>query len=137
MSNIDHFVGKNIEFLAGVDNLEDYAEPNMRARVIGWSDMGDGCIVVSLDYSDFDEYNKKFESRNYFDRNGTPCLSAREAGYYKVKDHIFMEASTVDDIIRCIDDRYTKLHRLYKSSVFDGNYSDWLESIAAKHFNIG
>lgn len=48
MSNIDHFVGKNIEFLAGVDNLEDYAEPNMRARVIGWSDMGDGCIVVSL-----------------------------------------------------------------------------------------
>lgn len=85
-----------IEFGKGIEELESYAEPKMRAHLIAVELQRDDIAVLKVDYSAFDEYNKAFEQANYYDRNGNPTLTAREAGHYTVQEDLYVMAS--DDL---------------------------------------
>lgn len=92
-------IGKDIQFTHKIEDLEDYAEDRMRATITGikkWDgDNADACHEISIDYSKFDEYNRQFESYNYWDKLGNATLNAREAGYYTVKDTLYLDNSMV------------------------------------------
>jgi hypothetical protein len=89
-----NLIGKVIEFTAGVADLEVYAEEGMKARVKGFRLICEGEVVeMVVDYSEFEKHNEGFESANYYDDNGNPILTAREAGFYEPRDTIFLDGT--------------------------------------------
>lgn len=87
---------KVIEFTKRIEDWECYADPHMRARVTGYRYNPDGDTdpdqiihEVFFDFSEFAEYNKRYEQNNYWDKNGNPTLTAREAGCYTLKESIW------------------------------------------------
>lgn len=83
-------INQVITFNKGAEDLECYPEDGMCARVMRVTPDSDGVIKLDLDYSEFDEVNKAFESSNYYDDLGVACLNARQAGLYKAEDHIYI-----------------------------------------------
>lgn len=79
-----------IEFNEGVNDLETYPEPRMRATITSASMDHDNVVKLYVDYSKYDTYNKQFESSNYFDKSGCAVLTARQAGQYKERDTIYV-----------------------------------------------
>lgn len=79
----------------GIGTLEGaYAEPGMRARIVGarlMNGMGGAgdVVILDFDYSEFEAHNEVFETSNYFDRAGSPRLTAREAGYYQQVEQLY------------------------------------------------
>lgn len=62
--------------------------PGMRAKVVSEEEYRDEWddgpfTLVKLDFSEFESYNAQFESHNYYDNEGSPRLTAREAGCYE------------------------------------------------------
>ena len=96
-----------VEFGPGIEDFECYAEPKMRAHLVAVDFHQDDVVLLKFEYSEFDEYNKAFESANYFDKNGEPTLTAREAGYYSIKEDIYVMAH---------DDLQAKMLTLLNSS---------------------
>jgi hypothetical protein len=96
-------IGSIVKFKKGIHDFECYAEPGMKARVIGITglyttdpDPQDHVYKLSVDFAEFDEYNKQFETYNYYDRDGIPRLNAREAGLYRIQDDIYMSNPDCD-----------------------------------------
>lgn len=92
---INSLVGRVIVFTAEIKSTEnDYAEPGIRARVteisVDESDKDDQFCTVIVDYSEFDEVNKTFESHDFFNERREPCLTAREAGMYRSTEKIYL-----------------------------------------------
>lgn len=75
------------------EDLESYVDGGMRLTVIGITEDHDDVIKLQVSYEKYEEHNKAFEKRNYYDKNGVPCLNAREAGYYTVKDTLYVMAT--------------------------------------------
>ncbi len=117
-----------VSFLAPVLNKEVYLEPGMKGRLAGISDRDDEIFMLQIDLSEFDEFNKQFESANYFDKNGNACLTARQAGYYKSpKEEIYIGYDEEIDFLE-IDgaDRFA-LYEEYVKSGSGLHYVQWLE----------
>ena len=100
---LNKLIGKVIQFNSDIDDFETYAEGGMKARVIGvipkytsLPDPQEHVYILHIDYSEFDEYNKQFETYNYYDKNGDPILNARQAGFYNVNDTIYMPNPYID-----------------------------------------
>ncbi len=77
------------------EDYEDYPEAGMKARIKQVSfdrnhDVADRCHRITFDYGEFDAYNKVRETSNYYDLEGRACLTAREAGFYKEVDTMFI-----------------------------------------------
>lgn len=71
-----------IRMLEQVAIFENYLEPGMLARVVGMRHDGDDVLIADLVLTEFDDYNKQFETNHYYDKNGVPCLTARESGNF-------------------------------------------------------
>lgn len=91
--NSDNPIQPVIRMLEGVDIFEDYLEAGMAARVVGADHDGDDVIGVDLVLTEFDEYNRQFETSCYYDENGTPCLTARESGNYSERMKVFIDTN--------------------------------------------
>lgn len=84
---MQHLIGNVVEFKKEILNCESYAEPEMRARVVhieaknaGYPDLNDHIYTITFDFGEFDEFNKQFESYDYYDHNGIApieCSSSR------------------------------------------------------------
>jgi len=72
-----------VEFTKKIEDYESCIDEGMRAIVtkIENPDMYD-CCPVHFDLNSFDTYNDGFAQHNYYDKNGVPCLSAKEAKMY-------------------------------------------------------
>lgn len=117
----------NVTCMKGIDDLETYAEPGMRLTITGGDEQHDGVLKLRVSYEDFDEFNKQFESANYFDGNRQPVLTAREAGFYKVKDTIYVMADDeFERFFSTLDS--TKLYDQYKAERSNIPYVQWLEN---------
>ncbi|PTH79108.1 hypothetical protein [Aeromonas veronii] len=138
--SIQSLVGKGVEFNAGIEDQEGYAENGMRATIMSvkkGGDDGDLC-VIEFDFTQFDEYNKQFESSNYYDKKGNnkACLTAREAGYYKLHEKYYLYAGTnwdgdTDEVFSFLCDMndIALLKEEFEKSG-EASYMGWLESIA-------
>lgn len=122
----------NVEFVKdAMDYAEAYPEGGMRATVLDITTDDEDVLRLHLSFEAFDEYNKAFESHNYFDRDGQPTLTARDAGYYSVKDHVYVMAG--DDIstyFTLMGTSASKLHQQYLDECGDKGitYVQWLEA---------
>lgn len=80
------YIGRIVEILPGVLEHEvDYIEPGMLARIKSIEQKHD-YTVVTMDTTEFEERNRPLETFNYYDKNGDPTLSAREAGKFNLID---------------------------------------------------
>ena len=84
VTDLANLKGKVIEFTKGIEADEGYADAHNDVR------QDEMVHVLYVDYSEFDEHNQKFEQNTYYDKDGVPCLSARQAGYYHPQDHIYI-----------------------------------------------
>lgn len=134
------FIGKAVEFKSGVEDLEGYAEKGMRATIMSIKKSGsdDDVCVIEFDFTQFDEYNKQFESSNYYDKknNDKACLNAREAGCYKLHEKYYLYAGMnwdgdTDEVFSFLCDMndISLLKETFEKSG-ESSYVGWLESIA-------
>lgn len=117
-----------IELGEAVVELEAYAEPRMRAHLIAVELQRDDVAVLKVDYSAFEDFNKVFEQANYYDAQGNPTLTAREAGQYQSKEDLYVKASDDLDskILAILPSVSLALIDEFKGSGL-ANYVRWLE----------
>ena len=85
----------SVTYTKGIEEQEGYGEPNMRATVTAVESVDSyGTIKVRVSYKDFEQYNRAFESSNYYDKQGRACLNARQAGFYKEEENIYGSPDT-------------------------------------------
>jgi hypothetical protein len=89
--NVQSLVGRVIEFKKGIEGHEVYAEPGMKGLVTEVRKFDDDVFKVTVYYAPFEDHNKNFEKANYYDKHGSPTLTAREAGFYSVKEDIHFD----------------------------------------------
>jgi len=116
-----------IELEKGVLELEVYAEPKMRAHLLAVVLERDDIAILKLDYSAFDEFNKAFEQSNYYDKEGNPTLTAREAGSYQPQEDLYVMASDdLSSMLSLLPGSSIVLFNEFKTSG-QLNYVRWLE----------
>ena len=86
-----------IEFATSCEELESYAEPGMRAQLCEMKNTGDGVLELVVDYTPFEAFNAQFEQSNYYDDNGRPTLTAREANFYEPRETLYVTADDPAD----------------------------------------
>lgn len=85
------YINKIVEILPGMEEHEvDYLEPGMLMRITRIDEREEDFTVVHYDVSEFEDRNRPLETANYYDKNGSPCLTAREAGHFKPKDTAYL-----------------------------------------------
>jgi hypothetical protein len=82
-----------IEFTKGVGDLEGYAEPGMRAHLVDYLPSRDDVVELRVNYQIFEEFNRGLEKANYYDKDGKPTLTARDAGFYNVTETYYVMAT--------------------------------------------
>jgi hypothetical protein len=113
-----------------IEDNESYAEGGMRAILVhATGDDGDGTVKITLDFTPFDEFNKSFETPNYFDAHHKPTLTARQYGAYKpVEQYYFDSNEKVSDIFEAVDEAQYQLLAEHKAQAEKGqSYVSWLE----------
>lgn len=115
-----------VTFNKRVEGKYCYAESHMRARVIGAEFCHDDVIKFKVDYSEFEEFNKAYESAKYYDDKVYPTLTARQAGRYKVTEIIY-EGADSEVCFDVEESNRLKVYELYKQDSNDLSYVQWLE----------
>lgn len=114
-----------------VEDLEGYAECHMRAILSALTVQrhDDDVAAVTLDFEQFDDFNKKFESRNYFDKQGNPTLTAREKGEYEVReDYYVMATDLVAEFFTLLGEQQVQLMAEFSENATPReSYVAWLE----------
>ncbi len=139
------YIGKVITFKPACEDLESYCEAGMKAKVISISlerkeeKEQDLVYLVKLDYTDFDDYNRKFETANYYDKSGSPILTAREAGFYKPLDTLYLGSDLIWPWNNYFevehDSTANRMYERYSHANTDKNvtYLSWLETQLSKY----
>lgn len=130
-------IGKTITFKKAIEDAEEYAEPGMRASIVDiQQDMRHAhCVpaeqiwTITFSFAGFDDINKPFETANYYDKNGNPCLTAREAGQYKEVDTYYLPGPDgwSDYFSSAEEDPGLTLADEYRSAGHSLPYIAWLE----------
>ena len=118
-----------VTFRKGVEEGEGYLEAGMRGRITGSRTSGDGVFSLTVDLNEFGEFNTAFETANYYNNQGMPVLTAREAGFYP-KDGIdqLYVSENLDPYLEVLSDNQTELHQRYLSARKPNEtYVEWLE----------
>lgn len=120
-----------VTFGPRAEELETYAETNMRARVIGTQvSLSEDTVELLVDYSEFETDNAPFEGRGYYGAKQLPTLSAREAGHYKPQEWLYVSASdAIDGWFVIADNASLALHIRFRASGTKLPYVSWLESL--------
>jgi hypothetical protein len=131
-------MNKVVEFAADIEDMEAYSEKGMRARIVSIEcedllsdDKHEHIYKITFDYSDFDDFNKDFESSNYYDNHGNPCLTARQANQYKQTETIYFgspELFPFENYFSLIDGEREKLVNKFNAQTEETNYVRWLEA---------
>ena len=82
-----------IEFTKGIEDLEGYAEPGMRAHLVDYLPSRDDVVELRVNYQIFEDFNRGLEKANYYDKDGKPTLTARESGHYNVTETYYVMAT--------------------------------------------
>lgn len=130
MDTFDHLIGRVVQFNQGILDAEDYAEPGMRARIVAITPKN-GCYKFRFDFAAFDAYNRHLETANFYDKDGDPCLTARESGHYEdMSDYYLNAPETWPDWFCVIEDEAGPQQLLadyFRSRKNGQTYTMWLE----------
>lgn len=133
---MQNFVNQVVVFNQDILDMESYAEPGMRARIIDVKeintfskDLREHVYRITFDFSEYDTFNRFFETANYYGNNGVANKTAREAGYYHHKDSIYFgspELEPFDKYFTFADSNTKLLQKKFEESGED-SYVHWLE----------
>lgn len=87
--------GDTVEFKKAAEDLETQFDYKMRAQLVAIRIVRENMVVFTCDDSKWTTYNDDFASANYYDKEGKPCLTAKQAGYYHVRQDVYV--MTTDD----------------------------------------
>lgn len=128
----------DVEFTRGVEDLEGYPEPGMRATIVGAVVQHDDVMKLRVTYEKYDEFNKAFESHNYWgvlSKGQDPAsatYTARETGWYTVKDDLYVVAD--DDVSRVMTIiNRNELFEAWNNGPKEVSYVAWLEDLVRSH----
>jgi len=129
-------VGKDIEFLKPVEEYVETVDAGMRATVSHITDdmdedPNDPCLQIHFTFAKFEDYNRAFELKSWYDNKGNPTMTAREAGHYKVEDSIYV-GKDWQKCLKLVDSAQGKLFDLFvvdKKAQPDLTYVSWLETL--------
>ena len=120
------------------DHINDsYLQEGMMGEVIDVNDKGD-YYEVYIDLESFESHNDKFDKKIWYDRNGWPSLTGKEAGFYPRDHAALIYISYNQDIpfqIVEMTDFLIKLFELYMANNKTTIYNEWLENIIEKLTN--
>lgn len=118
-----------VTFVGRIEDKESYAEPGMRARIIGQAVAQDSDVVsLRFDFEEFAQHNMPFESNRYYDKQHNPCLTAREAGFYKPQEGLYFDLDeVVAELMTIEEDAAIALFEAYKAEGTSCSYISWLE----------
>ena len=129
-------VGRCVTLRETIRACESYAQPGMRARVRKVRGCGlNGAISVTLDFTEFEPFNKPFEASAWLDQHLVVQLTAREAGaYVPIEDYFLMGVDQAREAMIPLDDRVSSaLQARFQDSGRDaGEYIAWLEEQLAE-----
>lgn len=135
-----HLIGKEIQFTNKIEDMEAYPEDGMRARIVSikeqdthMEDKHDHLFIITFDYSEYDEYNKQFETANYYGSMNTRVAdkTAREVGQYHLQEKIYFgspELWPFDEYFTLLNEKSVALYNKFKASS-SLNYVEWLEKM--------
>lgn len=137
MDSFDRQKPMTIEFKKEISNMECYAEKGIRANISKIT-LSHDCVCVYFDYSDFDNYNKQFETSGYYDTQRNPVLTAREAGFYHEKESIYFDQdSKPNDFFVEVGDSNNSLYAAFSEKKLSGEtYMAFLERMAKQALDI-
>jgi len=120
-----------VEFFRGIEDQECCIDRSMRADIVDCVLDGDGILHLFFDLGPYEAHNKPFEQANYYDKNGEPCLTARQAKMFNERECVYF--SLDDDVsryFRVISEDEGTLYGEYKKdpTAKDLAYTQWLES---------
>lgn len=117
-----------VTFKAPVLDKEGYLETGMRGRLVAVSHEHDDMFKLHVDLSEFDDFNRQFESANYYDKDGVPRLTAREAGFHKApKDELYVGNGEEVDFCEVEEPNRLVLYETYRKASANTTYVQWLE----------
>ena len=136
--------GWSVEFLPPSGDWEHYVESGMRAKLVKVvnhdpkeTDPHYQVWELHVDFEPFDEYNKAFESTNYYDDKGHACLTAREANLYKPQDVIYIGPGQFGTMFSPVDkdlvNSHEKVQAEFRREGTQEPYIAWLERRLAEH----
>lgn len=129
-----------VTFKAPVLDKEGYLEAGMRGRLVAISDEHDDMFQLHVDLAEFDDFNRQFESANFYDKNGRACLTAREAGVYKEpKEWFFVGNDDEIDFCEVEEAPRCALYAEYQKTASSLSYVQWLEDrlLAISEASVG
>lgn len=122
----------DVQFTAKHADLEWYGEQGMRATITDIQDYGDDTVRIEVSFAKFDQHNLQFEAKNYYDSHQNPVLTAREAGCYTVKDHMYFDRNDkFEDYFTELDE--VNVYDRYTESGSPLSYVEWLEQLVIEH----
>jgi hypothetical protein len=87
------WIRRTIEIRSKCDSEFDWnVDSGMRMRITGIRWVDDDVAEISVDLSEWVEYNQRHMQSNFYDKDGIPCLNAYEAGMIKNHcDYLYAE----------------------------------------------
>jgi hypothetical protein len=137
---MQHLVGKEIQFTNKIEEMEAYSEGGMRARIVSITEEDtdsankhDHIFIITFDYSEYDEYNKRFETANYYGpgRDAVADKTAREVGQYHLQEKIYFGSPKLwpfEEYFVLLNEKSVALYNKFKASG-SSNYVEWLEQM--------
>ena len=122
-----------VEFGPQIEDLEGYPEPGMRAHIIRVGRFDDDVLIVTVRYAEFEDVNRGLETPNYYDADGAPTLTAREAGLYRQEENLYLPGSgDLSPLLVLADNNVERRLAAFRASGAK-SYLAWLEEIADAH----
>lgn len=124
-------IGKTVVFNKNAEELEDYAEEGMKARILDFTIEDSEVTIIKFDFDCYKDHNAYYESSNYYDEFGKPTLNAHQAGCYEAISKMFFP-SNFDEIFSYMvilsKDRKDDLHIMFREENTTETYLEWLEN---------
>ncbi len=116
-----------VTFTKRVEDQESYLEGGMRGRLIAVMRNEEEYISLAVDLTEFDDFNRQYEKANYYDKSGVARLTAREAGFYKPVESVYVGPADEVDVLQIEDAASLKLYERYQADSDGKSYVQWLE----------
>lgn len=126
-----------VEFGPGIDEYESYAEPGMRGLIVSARLINPDLAQLYVDFEAFAQHNRALESANYYDQEGRPRLTAREAGQYSPQDTPYplylAPNAPLQGVLTLLDAARAELLARYLAAGSGSTCVRWLEDLVLAH----
>lgn len=120
-----------VTFKKHIEEKEAYAEVGMRARILRAHIGQHDCVEITFDFAEFDAFNLPFETSAFFDKDGKPTQTARQAGYYKPQEALYYDIEALmENELEIVDAQGLALYTEYQTTENKPTtYVAWLEQL--------